>query len=114
MNYIKRFWNGDISLVISYWVIGCLLNIIVSFIIGFVLTLIFALIGISDISLNLFLHLILSAWVIFLTVGIWRSANKYQGKKIWVYLTKIVLIIGLDLIISSSLIVIFDKLLSSR
>ena len=36
MNYIKRFWNGDISLVISYWVIGCLLNIIVSFIIGFV------------------------------------------------------------------------------
>ena len=104
MNYIKRFWNGDISLVISYWVIGCLLNIIVSFIIGFVLTFIFALIGISDISLNLFLNLFLFAWVIFLTVGIWRSANKYQGKKIWVYLTKIVLIIGIIYLIGETIV----------
>ena len=95
MNYIKKFWNGDISLVISYWVIGVILNVIVSFTMGFVVTFFLLLLDSSETSINIVLNLFIIAWVIFLTVGIWRSANKYQGKKIWANLTKIILIIGI-------------------
>ena len=95
MNYLKKFWDGDVPLVISYWIIGVILNVIVSFSIGFILTFVLLTLGTSDTTINILLNLFIIAWIIFLTVGIWRSADKYQGKKIWSHLTKLVLVIGI-------------------
>ena len=109
MNFIKNFWNGNVPLVISYWVIGVIVNVIVSFAIGFIVTFLLIILGAPNTSINIVLHLCLIAWVIFLTVGIWRSSDKYPGKKIWPIITKIVLIIGIiyfavDTIINPNLI----------
>ena len=95
---LVKFWQGKISLVKSYWIVGELFNAIVLIIIfNFELILFenlklfnnLPLFNIKD--LHLINKLILIFWSAFITVGIWRSAEEYKGRLIWIILTLIVL-----------------------
>ena len=86
-NFFQKFWNGDISLPKSYWLVGVVFGMIVGFVIGIIVISL----GMSEIAINLFLI----PWAIFSTVGIWRSSDKYKGSKFWAVLTKVVLVIGI-------------------
>ena len=95
---IVRFWYGRTTLWKSYWIVGELINAVIVIII-FNIELkffnniqIFQSIPLSNFStLTIFSKLIIFFWTIFITVGIWRSAENYQGKLIWIILTLIVL-----------------------
>ena len=94
---VNDFWNGKIKLWKSYWLVGELLN-------GLVLLIIFNLeiyffntnSSVSQIPFLNFSNLtILSKttiflWTIFISVGIWRSAENYKGSIIWIILTFII------------------------
>ena len=95
---ISNFWKGDISLWKSYWIIGELMNGIVILLILNIEIRFFN----NNISNNIFSLLyfynfnfinkiILIAWTLFITVGIWRAAEKYKGNIIWIILTLIFL-----------------------
>tara|TARA_Y100000590_G_C15110367_1_gene784651 strand:+ start:174 stop:509 length:336 start_codon:yes stop_codon:yes gene_type:complete len=95
---INNFWKGDISLWKSYWIIGELMNGIVILLILNIEIRFFN----NNISNNIFSLLyfynfhfinkiILIAWTLFITVGIWRAAEKYKGNIIWIILTLIFL-----------------------
>ena len=97
-NKLVKFWQGEITLWKSYWIVGELIN-------AFLIIIIF------NIELKLYnniqlfdnipflkfsnLHfpnkLIIFVWTIFITVGIWRSAEKYQGRFAWTIITLIFL-----------------------
>lgn len=98
LNIIENFFNGNIKLWKSYWLVGELLN-------GLILILIFNLeiyffktnnsvtqIPFFDFSnLTLFSKILIFLWTIFITIGIWRAAEKYKGNIIWISLTFIIL-----------------------
>lgn len=97
-NIIIHFWNGKISLWKSYWIIGELLNALVFLLLYNIEARIFEnklvydqfpLIFINNFSFisKIFLFI----WTIFITVGIWRSAENYKGRIIWIILTMILL-----------------------
>jgi len=83
---ITNFWNGKITLWRSYWLVGELLNAL--FILA-VFNFEIYIFGNSQFSNSLpfldfsnfsFLSKItLIIWTIFITVGIWRSAENYNG-----------------------------------
>ena len=93
-NFIKRFWFGEIALWRSYWLVGELLNAL--FILS-VFNFEIYLFGNNQFSNSLpfldfsnfsFLSKItLIIWTIFITVGIWRSAENYKGSIFWVVAT---------------------------
>ena len=97
-NLIKNFFEGRIKLWRSYWLVGELLN-------GIILLIIFNLeiylfnsnssvsqIPFLDFSnFTLFSKVIIFLWTIFISVGIWRSAENYKGNMIWIFLTFIVI-----------------------
>ena len=93
-NFIKRFWFGEIALWRSYWLVGELLNAL--FILA-VFNFEIYLFGNNQFSNSLpfldfsnfsFLSKIfLITWTIFITVGIWRSAENYQGSIFWIIAT---------------------------
>ena len=95
---IHNFWNGEITLWKSYWIVGELLNALLILLI-FNLEIKFF----HNTVINNFLPFfnfydfhflsksILVIWTIFITVGIWRSAEKYKGNFIWIALTLIFL-----------------------
>ena len=97
-NVLVKFWQGKITLWKSYWIIGELINAIIIIII-FNIELNFynkiqllENIPLLDFSQLQFTNkLILLLWTLFITVGIWRSAEKYQGRLLWTILTLIVL-----------------------
>ena len=97
-NILIKFWHGKLALWKSYWLIGELLNSIIILLIYNVElkiyknNILFQQLPFLDFSNFHFLNKIfLFAWTFFITVGIWRAAEYYQGKLIWIILTLIVL-----------------------
>jgi hypothetical protein len=95
---IGRFWRGEITLWRAYWLVGELLNALFTLLIfnyeiyvlgnnQFTNSLPFL-----DFNNFSFLSkLILILWTVFLTTGIWRSAENYKGNIIWIIATFIFL-----------------------
>ena len=97
-NVVKDFFEGKVKLWKSYWLVGELLN-------GIFLLIIFNLeiyffnsnssvsqIPFLDFSNFTFLSkLTIFLWTIFISIGIWRSAENYKGNVIWIILTFIVI-----------------------
>ena len=91
---IIRFFRGEISLWRSYWLVGELLNaLFILLIFNFEIYLFNnnqltnSLPFLDFSNFNLLSKLILVIWTIFLTIGIWRSAEKYRGNIVWIIAT---------------------------
>ena len=90
----KQFFEGKVKLWKSYWLVGELLN-------GIVLLIIFNLeiyffntnSSFSQIpflnftNFTLLSKIVIFIWTIFISIGIWRSAENYRGNIIWIVAT---------------------------
>ena len=95
---IHRFWRGEITLWKSYWLVGELSNAVFILIIFNLEIYLFgnnqftsSLPFLDFSNFSLLSKLVLILWTIFLTIGIWRSAENYKGRIIWIVLTMILL-----------------------
>jgi hypothetical protein len=87
---ISKFWRGEVTLWKSYWLVGELFNAL--FILAIFNFEIFffnnqfsnSLPFINFNNFNLLSKSVLIIWTIFITVGIWRSAEKYRGSLFWI------------------------------
>ena len=86
-NFFVRFWNGQLSLPMSYWGVGVGIGLIYGFLVG-MLTLS---LGMSDDAMWGFII----PFQIYTVVGIWRSSDRYKGPKFWAILAKIAIVIGI-------------------
>lgn len=91
---IFRFWRGEITLWRSYWLVGEILNAL--FILAiFNLEIYFfnnnqftnSLPFLDFSNFTLISKLILIIWTMFITIGIWKSAENYRGSIIWIIAT---------------------------
>lgn len=82
-NLLKKYWNGEIMLWKSYWIVGFLVTILV--------------VGLLTVSVKIihpiFVLILLTCYTVFLMVGLWRSATKYNTfhtgmRRIWGWLVK--------------------------
>ena len=91
-SFIKKFWNGDVSMVKSFWIFNIIIDQVqIS---------IFALIIIMN-SLPMSLILLFVApYKVWVITGTWRSSDKYGGKKIWATLVQIYIIGSILLLIA--------------
>ena len=86
-NYFHKFWDGELPLVQSYWVVAWLISIPVGFVIGTVT----AVLGFPQNTMYAFFI----PWYVFVIVGVWRSSDRYKGPKFWAILAKIAMIIAI-------------------
>ena len=87
-NLISSVWSGDAPLLITYWLFGSLVSVILVVIAGEVLP------SIDNKSGKLLVLVILICYQIFSTVAIWRSSKKYKGKKIYRHFARIAVCLG--------------------
>ena len=78
---MKKFFEGKLSLPISFWVLGFIGSVIMGFI-GMVIT--------QDMGM---MRVVALPWHIFMVIGVWRSSNNYKGSKIFSILAKIMLVV---------------------
>jgi len=97
-NFIINFWYGKVPLWKSYWIIGELINSLVILLIYNIEirlldnTILYKQIPFFNFnSFNIITKISFFTWTIFITVGIWRSAEAYKGKFIWIVLALILL-----------------------
>jgi hypothetical protein len=105
---IYNFWHGEVSLWKSFWLIGLLHGLIILYFLPILETNffnnkdIYSLIIINNIRFYVLDYTkvtIISKFLIiftttFVTVGIWRSAEKYRGSFIIIFLTLLYLAIN--------------------
>ena len=95
MNFIKKFWEGNGSMVISFWIFNVLIEQII-----------IVLLSVIVVFSNLSQLLIIFMWgpyKIWAVVGFWRSAAKYQGKPIWPGLAKTYIVVLLILLVARTI-----------
>lgn len=85
-DYYIKFINGQISLPISFWLIGLIGTVATSL-------LIFILLYFFNILSNPLLRILAFPYLIIASIGIWQSSNNYQGPKVWSISAKIIIII---------------------
>ena len=97
-NIFYLFWYGKVTLWKAYWLVGELLNVVVMLVIFNIEIYIFdnnnflQLLPFLNFSqFHIFSKLLIFIWSIYITVGIWRSAENYKGNFIWIVLTLLVL-----------------------
>ena len=86
-NYFMKFFDGELSLPHSYWLVG----IVYSIVVGILAAIIILSFSLPDKTLNV----LVLPWIIFISIGIWRSSDKYKGPKFWAILAKIVVVISI-------------------
>ena len=91
---LYKFWKGEITLWKSYWLFGEILNAIFLFLLLNLKIYMFKNTGLFNNvlffdfrNLTILSKIIIIIWTLFITVGVWRSAEKYKGNIIWVILT---------------------------
>ena len=95
MSFIKKFWEGNVSMVISFWIFNVLIEQII-----------IALLALIIILQNLPKLLILFMWApykIWAVVGVWRSATRYKGKPILPGLAKTYIVVSLLLLVARTI-----------
>lgn len=100
-NFIKRHWNGEISLPIAYWGIGTFLGFSIIFLTSLLIEVIEPLTPSITYSAWIVLLFYPFLWIVLLWiyVGIWKSSTKYianGSSKTWGYLARIA--VGLALL----------------
>ena len=90
MNFIKKFWEGNVSMVISFWVFNVLIEQIIIGLLAIIVAF----------PLMLFMWVPYKIWAV---VGVWRSAAKYKGKPIWPGLAKTYIVVLLILLVARTI-----------
>ena len=105
MNFFyKKLIHGEIGLKRAFWLYGNIYPFFISLVIILTIVALQEDIKISIVSqkfmnisfigkiLIFFEGLIFFIYTSFATIGVWRSANNFEGKKIWAYSSKFLII----------------------
>lgn len=85
-NIIMCVWNGDAGLAKSCWVYGIAAWFVWIIAIGLVAP-------VPNTGVAKFLLACMALYFIFVSVGIWRAASKYQGKAEWGFWARVAVLV---------------------
>ena len=91
MDIFKGLKDGDFGLAKTYWLFGVLGNLILTLPMD----------GIDNFTPFAIYSLLCLAYSVTVLLGIWNSANRYTGFKLWAILAKLAAILGLLFVILS-------------
>jgi hypothetical protein len=93
MNLIKKLWRGEIPLWQTFWLYGVLFPIVVLILYPIPLKILVHFIFIYMVYIFAFFIVMGLLYPVVIFVAIWRSAGKYEGRKIWMWLLKILVVV---------------------
>ena len=83
--FIKNLWEGKITLWKTFWGI--------SFVFLIIFVPIELLVSEDNYPVRAFLNILYLIFSVFSLICVWRSANNYNGRRVWYYLAKLTAII---------------------
>ena len=92
--YIINFWQGRLKLWHSFWLVGGIGGIFAGQIIIFIEERIFSNFPQNPFDFSFRSKFLILLWIVYSTVGIWRSSENYTGSVFWKITTKIYIAIN--------------------
>ena len=103
MHLLKELWRGDVPLVKTYWLFGVGGNILFNFVYTYIDYQFGENVGLFVAILILGIIAFGFVYGIFISIAIWRSANKYQGLQRYSIFAKVSVILGVMMLIKAVL-----------
>lgn len=94
MDLIRDLWRGDVPLVKTYWLFGVLPGIFFNFAFAYIEYQSSVFPTVLGLIFVLGLVVFVFTYSVFISLAIWRSANKYQGLQRYAILAKVAVILG--------------------
>ncbi len=96
MNTLRRLWRGDLPLSQAFWnwaVIGAIA-------VNGLTSILFLTLIMNDYIVTAFVvgYVLSVPYNVFVTVGVWRSAGRYQGDRRWADLARIVTVAAMTIL----------------
>ncbi len=107
-SYIIKLIKGDVSLETTYWGFGVLVLFCFRLINFYIESNYFEIIKNTGPLLIQVYYYFTIAYQIFISIAIWNSAGKYKGWRVWKYLARIIVSLGI-LILALTLLQLFGK-----
>ena len=99
MMFLKMLWRGEIPLGRTYWVFGVLFLGLLTIPSYFTVPIISGSANLEPSASIVFgrmaYAIFVFAYTVFVSVAIWRSAGRYEGRPIWAILARVMVVIGL-------------------
>ena len=92
MEAIKRVWRGEAGLAWTFWAWGVAVNVLLNGVTLIAVALAMEIPAFQVVVLGLWLFRL--AYQVFISVGVWRAANRFAGFKGWAFLAKFVVVLG--------------------
>ncbi|BDQ33677.1 hypothetical protein [Pseudodesulfovibrio portus] len=92
MGLIKRLWRGEVDLARTFWVFGFTVGVLFRGAGLLLAVLAEKNIGFAAVLLSFGVFLIV--YQVFISVAVWRSADRYQGYRGWAFLAKAMVVLG--------------------
>lgn len=91
MHWIRAAWLGRLPLWLTYWILGVGGNM--SFVAVLLIT--YTVAGPTAQPLLWGLYLASLVWFVFIFGAIWRAAGFYRGRRVWPFLARLGVLIGI-------------------
>lgn len=113
MDGMMKLWRGEQSLKMAFWFFGVIIKLVLFLILNSVNTM--AKYGLLPPAAFYLLLSLMMVYNVVCYVGIWRSASRYDGVRIWAVLAKIyVAVFALLLIYDANVLLGVGKIHSAR
>jgi len=86
-NFFIKLKDGDFGLAKTYWLFGVLVSIIYRIFLELALVA-------NSIGIIYAANIALIVYSYFHLFGLWNSADRYTGKKVWAFLAKVAVVLG--------------------
>jgi hypothetical protein len=83
---LAQLWRGQVALPVTYWFWGVGVSLL--------MTIALALVSSESLLWSLIVLLVTLGYFVFISVAIWRSADRYTGSPVWANLAKIAVAVG--------------------
>ena len=83
-SFVKKFWNGDVSMVKSFWIFNIIIDQVQIAIFAFIIIM-------NSLPMSLIL-LFVAPYKVWVITGTMRSSYKYKGKQVWSTFVRIYII----------------------
>jgi hypothetical protein len=94
-SFISNLWKGNIPLIKTFWLLWLLPAILFPILLNLFVFAVAPFLGVLYLVLYFVLGAAFAIYQIICIKGLWSSATRYQGKKLWSYATKGFIVIGL-------------------
>ena len=107
MHTMRRLWNGDLSLPVAFWIASVAVLVVAMFVLPNFLLSVDTGAATAFVFISISVATVACGYQVLATVGVWRSAGRYPGPRLWALLARVFSLLLLAMLVAQLAFVVY-------